>query len=110
MGGNDGTYGYFASTGDGKGLAISERGTLNGLVYGQFYYYNGIGINNLSNIPSTVGWNNICVIINTTTSNIQIYGNSVLLTNTTVSSMSTTVTEIGRYTSGNNNFLKGKLF
>jgi hypothetical protein len=107
MGGNNGTYGYFASSGN-NGLAISEGGTINGLVYGQFYYWNG-ATNNLSIIPSTTNWNHICVIINTSTNNIQLYGNGNLLSNTTVTSMSTSISNIGRFVLSNNNFLNGFL-
>jgi hypothetical protein len=107
MGGNDGTYGYFASSGD-NGLAISEGGSVNGLVYGQFYYYNG-NLNNLSIIPSTTNWNHICALINTSTNNIQIYGNGNQLSTTTVTSMSTSIINVGRYITANLNFLKGNL-
>jgi hypothetical protein len=96
MSDNDGGYGYFASSG-ANGLAISEGGTVSGLVYGQFYYYNGSIPNTLSNIPSTTNWNHICVIINTSRNNIKLYGNSIKLTDTTVTSMSTTISEIGRF-------------
>lgn len=108
MGGNDGTYGYFASSGD-NGLAISEGGTLSGLVYGQLYYYNGTAINLLGIIPSTTNWNHICVLINTSTNNIQVYGNGNQLSTTTVTNMSTSVSNIGRYITANLNFLKGNL-
>jgi hypothetical protein len=108
MDGNDGTYGYFASSGD-NGLAISEGGNVNGLVYGQFYYWNGSTINLLGLIPSTTNWNHICVLINTSTNNIQIYGNGNQLSTTTVTSMSTSITDIGRYVIANLNFLKGNL-
>ena len=108
MGGNDGSYGYFASSGD-NGLAISEGGTLNGLIYGQFYYWNGVGLNNLGIIPSTTNWNHICALINTSINNIQIYGNGNQSSTTTVTSMSTSITNIGRYITSNLNFLKGNL-
>ena len=107
MGGNDGTYGYFASSGD-NGLAISEGGTFNGLIYGQFYYWNGV-VNNLGIIPSTTNWNHICALINTSINNIQIYGNGNQSSTTTVTSMSTSITNIGRYITANLNFLKGNL-
>jgi hypothetical protein len=107
MGGNDGTYGYFASSG-GNGFAISEGGTANGLSFGKFYYWNG-NTNILSDIPSTSNWNHICVIINTTSNNLQLFGNSVQLNNSTINSMSTSVFNIGRYVQANNNFLKGNL-
>ena len=108
MGGNDGSYGYFASSGD-NGLAISEGGTFNGLIYGQFYYWNGVGANKLGIIPSTTNWNHICALINTSINNIQIYGNGNQLSTTTVTSMSTSITNIGRYITANLNFLKGNL-
>ena len=108
MGGNDGSYGYFASSGD-NGLAISEGGTLNGLIYGQFYYWNGVVLNNLGIIPSTTNWNHICALINTSINNIQIYGNGNQSSTTTVTSMSTSITNIGRYITSNLNFLKGNL-
>ena len=107
MAGNDGTYGYFASSG-GNGLAISEGGTLWGLSYGQFYYYTG-SANLLSNIPSTTNWNHICVIINTISNNLKLYGNSIELTDTTVTSMSTSITDIGRYVASFHNLLYGNL-
>jgi len=107
MGGNDGTYGYFASSG-ANGFAISEGGTANGLSFGKFYYYNG-SINILSDIPSTSNWNHICVIINTTSNNLQIFGNSVQLNNFTISNMSTSVSNIGRYVPNFSNMLNGNL-
>tara|TARA_Y100000296_G_scaffold79058_1_gene102554 strand:+ start:40 stop:711 length:672 start_codon:yes stop_codon:yes gene_type:complete len=107
MAGNDGTYGYFASSGV-NGLAISEGGTIFGLSYGQFYYYNG-SANLLSNIPSTTNWNHICVIINTISNNLKLYGNSIELTDTTVTSMSTSITDIGRYVASFHNLLYGNL-
>jgi hypothetical protein len=108
MGGNDSTYGYFASSGT-NGLAISEGGLSNGLVYGQFYYYNGSNLFNLANIPSTINWNHISVVINTTSNNFQLFGNGIQLTNTTIISMATSITDIGRYVVANVNFLKGNL-
>jgi hypothetical protein len=108
MAGNDGTYGYFASSGD-NGLAISEGGNVDGLVYGQFYYWNGLTINLLGTIPSTTNWNHICALINTSTNNIQMYGNGNQLSTTTVTSMSTSIINIGRYITANLNFLKGNL-
>jgi len=107
MGGNDGSFGYFASSGD-NGFAISEGGGFAGLVYGRFYYWNG-SVNILTDIPSTTNWNHICVIINTTTNNLQLFGNGNQLNNSTISSMSTSVSNVGRYASGNSNFLKGNL-
>jgi len=107
MGGNDGTYGYFASSG-ANGFAISEGGTANGLSFGKFYYYNG-SVNILSDIPSTSNWNHICVIINTTSNNLQIFGNSVQLNNFTISNMSTSVSNIGRYVPNFFNMLNGNL-
>jgi hypothetical protein len=107
MGGNDGSYGYFASSGD-NGFAINEGGVFTGLVYGRFYYYNG-SANILADIPSTTNWNHICVIINTTTNNLQLFGNGNQLNNSTINSMSTSVSNIGRYVIGNINFLKGNL-
>jgi hypothetical protein len=108
MGGNDGTYGYFASSGD-NGLAISEGGNVSGLVYGQFYYWNGSAINLLGTIPSTTNWNHICIIINTTSNNLQLFGNGSQLNNSTINGMSTSVSNIGRYIASNLNFLKGNL-
>jgi hypothetical protein len=108
MGGNDGSFGYFASGGS-DGLAINEGGSYPGLVYGQFYYYNGVAPNPLGYIPSTTNWNHICALINTSTNNIQMYGNGNQLSTTTVTSMSTNISDIGRYASGNQNFLKGNL-
>ena len=108
MGGNDSSFGYFAS-GGGNGLAISEGGSYPGLVYGQFYYFNGVAPNLLGSIPSTTNWNHICALINTSTNNIQMYGNGNQLSTTTVTSMSTNISDIGRYTLANQNFLKGNL-
>ena len=107
MGGNNGTYGYFASSG-ANGFAISEGGTANGLSFGKFYYYNG-SVNILSDIPSTSNWNHICVVINTTSNNLQIFGNSVQLNNFTISNMSTSVSNIGRYVPNFFNMLNGNL-
>ena len=108
MGANDGSYGYFASSGD-NGLAISEGGTAEGLVHGQFYYWNGIGVSTLGIIPSTTNWNHICALLNTLTNNIQIFGNGNQLSNTTVTNISTSVSNIGRYIFTNLNYLKGNL-
>jgi len=108
MGGNDSSFGYLAS-GGGNGLAISEGGSYPGLVYGQFYYFNGVAPNLLGSIPSTTNWNHVCALINTSTNNIQMYGNGNQLSTTTVTSMSTNISDIGRYTLANQNFLKGNL-
>lgn len=108
LGGNDGTYGCFASSGD-NGFAISEGGNANGLVYGQYYYYNGLGLSLLSVAPSLTNWNHVCVIINTTSNNLKLYTNSSLVNNTTVTNMSTSITNIGRYVAANLNFLKGNI-
>jgi hypothetical protein len=108
MGGNDGSYGYFASSGN-NGFAISEGGNISGLIYGQFYYWNGSTINPLGMIPSITNWNHICSIINTTTNNLQLFANSIQLNNSTINNMSTSVFNIGRYIQANSNFLKGNL-
>ena len=108
MGGNDGSYGYFASSGD-NGFAIDEGGVFTGLIYGRFYYWNGISINILGDIPSTTNWNHICVIIDTTSNNLQLFGNGNQLNNSTISNMSTSVSNIGRYIPLNLHFLKGNL-
>ncbi len=107
MGGNDGTYGYFASSGS-NGLAISEGGTGDGLSYGKFYYWLG-NANVLVDIPSTTQWNHISVSINTSTNNIDFYGNGMILGNFTVSATSNSVSNIGRFVGGNAHFLKGNL-
>jgi hypothetical protein len=107
MGGNDGTYGYFASSGS-NGLAISEGGGGDGLVYGKFYYWQG-NANVLADIPSTTDWNHICVLINTSTNNIDLYGNGIILGNFTVSATTPSVSDIGRFVGGNSHFLKGNL-
>ena len=107
MGGNDGTYGYFASSGS-NGLAISEGGGGDGLVYGKFYYWLG-NANVLADIPSTTDWNHICVLINTSTNNIDLYGNGIILGNFTVSATTPSVSDIGRFVGGNSHFLKGNL-
>jgi len=103
---NDGTYGYFASSGN-NGFAIGEGGA--GVSYGQFYYWNGTASVLLGTIPSTTNWNHICALINTTTNNIQIFGNGNQLSTSTQTSMSTTISEIGRFTFGNTHFLRGNL-
>jgi hypothetical protein len=103
---NDGTYGYLASSGN-NGFAIGEGGA--GVGFGQFYYWNGATSVLLGTIPSTTNWNHICALINTTTNNIQIFGNGSQLSTTTQTSMSTTISEIGRYITGNTHFLRGNL-
>ena len=107
MGGSNGLYGYFASSGD-NGFAIDEGGVLTGLIYGRFYYWNG-SLNILGDIPSTTNWNHICVIIDTTSNNLQLFGNGNQLNNSTISNMSTSVSNIGRYIQLNLHFLKGNL-
>ena len=106
MGGNDGSYGYFASSGD-NGFAIGEGGP--GIGYGQFYYWNGSVSTGLGTIPSTTNWNHVCTLINVSTNNIQIYGNGNQLSTTTVTSMSTSISNIGRYITTNTHYLKGNL-
>jgi hypothetical protein len=106
MFGNDGTYGYFASSGN-NGLAIGEGGA--GVGFGQFYYWNGTASVLLATIPSTTNWNHICALINTTTNNIQIFGNGNQLSTSTQTSMSTSVSNIGRFIFSNLNFLRGNL-
>jgi hypothetical protein len=106
MGGNDGSYGYFASSGN-NGFAIGEGGP--GIGYGQFYYWNGSVSTGLGLIPSTTNWNHICTLINVSTNNIQIYGNGNQLSTTTVTSMSTSISNIGRYITTNTHYLKGNL-
>jgi hypothetical protein len=109
MGVNDGSYGYFASSGD-NGFAISEGGTVVGLSYGEFYYYNGSVATRLgSSIPSLTEWNNVTSIIDTSSNNIKVYGNGSLISNNSISNLSTSVTNIGRYVSGNSHFLNGNL-
>jgi hypothetical protein len=107
MNGNDGSYGYFASSGL-NGFAISEGGTVDGLSFGKIYYWQG-NSNILADIPSTTNWNHICVIINTSTNSLQLYGNSVNLNNSTITSMSTSVSDIGRFKEINTHFLKGNI-
>ena len=106
MFGNDGTYGYFASSGD-NGLAIGEGGV--GVGFGQFYYWNGTASVLLGTIPSTTNWNHVCALINTSTNNIQIFGNGNQLSTSTQTSMSTSVSNIGRYIPANIHFLRGNL-
>lgn len=106
MGGNDGSYGYFASSGD-NGFAIGEGGP--GIGYGQFYYWNSSVSTGLGLIPSTTNWNHICTLINVSTNNIQIYGNGNQLSNSTISNMSTSISNIGRYITLNIHYLKGNL-
>jgi hypothetical protein len=109
MGVNDGSYGYFASSVN-TGFAISEGGTVVGLSYGEFYYYNGSAATRLgSSIPSLTEWNNITSIIDTSSNIIKVYGNGSLISNNSVSNLSTSVTNIGRYIAGNTHFLNGNL-
>jgi hypothetical protein len=110
MGVNDGGYGYFTGVSGGKGLAISEGGTASGLSYGNFYYFNGGAVKMTQSTLLTTGvWNNISAVIDTSAGNIKIYLNSNLVTNQSVSSMSTTVSEIGRYVPSNTHFLNGNM-
>ena len=110
MGVNDGGYGYFTGVPGGKGLAISEGGTAVGLSYGNFYYFNGGAVKMTQSTLLTTGvWNNISAVIDTSAGNIKIYLNSNLVTNQSVSSMSTTVSEIGRYVPANLHFLNGNM-
>ena len=109
MGGNDGTYGYFCSSGT-NGLAVSEGGTAIGLSFGKLYYhYNGTNTL-LENIPSTTDWNHICLVANTlaATNKLQLFGNGVLLGTRNIT-MSTSITNIGRYITNNTHYLKGNL-
>jgi hypothetical protein len=106
MGGNDGSYGYFASSGN-NGFAIGEGGA--GITYGQFYYWNSSVSTGLGSIPSTTNWNHICTLINVSTNNIQIYGNGTQLSNSTISNMSTSISNIGRHITLNTHYLKGNL-
>lgn len=106
MFGNDGTYGYFASSGN-NGLAIGEGGA--GVGFGQFYYWNGTASVLLGTIPSVTNFNHICALINTTTNNIQIFGNGNQLSTSTQTSMSTSILNIGRFIFANSNFLRGNL-
>ena len=107
MGVNDGSYGYFVSSG-ANGFAISEGGTVVGLSYGEFYYYNGTVSTRLgSSIPSLTEWNNITSIIDTSSNIIKVYGNGSLISNNSISNLSTSVTNIGRYITGNSHFLNG---
>ena len=107
MGVNDGSYGYFVSSG-ANGFAISEGGTAVGLSYGEFYYYNGSTATRLgSSIPSLTEWNNITSIIDTSSNIIKVYGNGSLISNNSVSNLSTSVTNIGRYANPNAHFLNG---
>ncbi len=108
MGGNDGSYGYFASSG-ANGFAISEGGPFPGLFYGDFYYYHNSTLSPIGSIPSLTEWNSVTSIIDTTSNNIKVYGNGSLISNNTINNLSTSVTNIGRYVSSNNNFLNGNL-
>ena len=110
MGVNDGSYGYFTGVTGGKGLAISEGGTAVGLSYGNFYYFNGGAVKMTQSTLLTTGvWNNISAVIDTSAGNIKIYLNGSIITNQSVSSMSTSVSEIGRYVPTNSNFLNGNM-
>ena len=109
MGVNDGAYGYFASSG-ANGFAISEGGTVVGLSYGEFYYFNGSIATRLgSSIPSLTEWNSVTSIIDTSSNNIKVYGNGSLISNNSISNLSTSVTNIGRYIAGNTHYLNGNL-
>jgi hypothetical protein len=107
MGVNDGSYGYFASSG-ANGFAISEGGGFGGLSYGDFYYYDGAATI-LGSIPSLTEWNSVTSIINTSSNIIKVYGNGSLISNNSVSNLSTSITNIGRYIAGNTHFLNGNL-
>ena len=110
MGVNDGGYGYFTGVAGGKGLAISEGGTAVGLSYGNFYYFNGGAVKMTQSTLLTTGvWNNISAVIDTSAGNIKIYLNGSIITNQSVSSMSTSVSEIGRYVPANSNFINGNM-
>jgi len=110
MGTNDASYGYFISSGN-NGLAINEGATASGQTFGTIYYYNSSTSNILTTIPSTTLWNHIVAVISTSTNNIKIYGNgnTTPLSNTTVTGLATTVSNIGRYVTGGTNYLKGNL-
>jgi len=110
MGVNDGGYGYFTGVTGGKGLAISEGGTAVGLSYGNFYYYNGGAVKLTQSTLLAEGvWNKISAVIDTSSNNIKIYLNGNIIVNQSVSSMSTSVSEIGRYVPNNINFLNGNM-
>ena len=107
MGVNDGSYGYFVSSG-ANGFAISEGGTVAGLSYGEFYYFSINTATRLgSSIPSLTEWNNITSIIDTSSNIIKVYGNGSLISNNSISNLSTSVTNIGRYITANAHFLNG---
>jgi len=108
MGVNDGSYGYFASSVN-TGFAISEGGGFGGLFYGDFYYYNGTAPTILGSIPSLTEWNSVTSIIDTSSNIIKVYGNGSLISNNSVSNLSTSITNIGRYIAGNTHFLNGNL-
>ena len=112
-GANDGSYGYFStdSSSPSKGFAISEGGTFGGLSYGKFYYYDGVSVNvlNQTTLLTTNKWYNIAAVIDTSSNNIKVYINGVLDVNQTINAMATSVDEIGRWKSGNVNFLNGSM-
>lgn len=108
IGSNDGSLGFIASSGN-NGLAISEGSTISGLTYGQFYYWNGSNIITLGTLQSTTTWSKVTAVINTSTNNIKLYINGVILSNTTVTNLSKSISNIGRNLSSNNNFLKGNI-
>jgi len=112
---NDGSYGYFSTDSNSprsRGLAISEGGTFGGLSYGKFYYYDGVSVNVLNQttlLNVTNKWYNIAAVIDTSSNNIKVYINGVLDVNQTINAMATSVDEIGRWKSGNLNFLNGNM-
>jgi len=110
MGAVENGYGYFTGVTGGKGLAISEGGTAVGLSYGNFYYFNGGAVKmTQSTLLTRDVWSNISAVIDTSAGNIKIYLNGSIITNQSVSSMSTSVSEIGRYVATNSNFLNGNM-
>ena len=112
---NDNTAGYFSSddTTDSKGLAASQGITFGGLVYGQFYYYDGEDLINLTQTtlltPNTNF--NISAIIDNTENNIKVYINGELSADQSMATdaMSPSVVEIGRFNRSARNYLNGKL-
>ena len=116
-GGNDGTYGYFTtdSSATSKGFAMSEGGTASitggALSYGNFYYYAQPTATKLTQttLLTTNTWYNIAAVFDTSSNNIKVYINGVLDINQSISNIQTDVVQIGRWNSGNANFINGNM-
>jgi len=110
---NDGGYGYFTTDAGSpsKGFAMSEGGTAVELSYGNFYYYNASSATKLTQttLLTTNTWYNIAAVFDTSSNNIKVYINGVLDINQSISNIQTDVVQIGRWNSGNANFINGNM-